>query len=102
VIIIERGVGHMGMARSLDVFVDGSKVGALKQHERVMVDREAGVHEIFAVIDDAHSPLVRVRSHAERETRVLVTLYPKLGLRNLIRRSPDAWLIEVSPPADRA
>lgn len=99
-LIIERGAGHMGMGRSMDVQVDGTSVGRLKQHQSIMVQRDTGEHVVQVWVDDGASEPVRVQLASDHDTRVLVTLYPRLSWRNVVRRRRDAFSFVVRPSGD--
>ncbi|MBV8301231.1 MAG: hypothetical protein JOY68_04850 [Candidatus Dormibacteraeota bacterium] len=100
-LVIDRGSGHMAMGRNLRVLVDGSDIGALRQHASIMVQREPGEHSVEAELDGHRSERVRLLLDAGHDTHVTVTVYPRMSLLVMLRRSRSMFAFDVSPAADR-
>ena len=100
-LLIERGSGHMARARNLRVLVDGHDIGALRQHASIMVQREPGEHSLETELDGHRSERVRLLLDPGHDTRVTVTVYPRMSLLAMLRRSRSMFAFTVAPAADR-
>jgi hypothetical protein len=70
--------------RSYPIFVDGGKVGAVKDGAALSVSLQSGSHNVWSRIDWKKSNKAEIRIEAGKTTRIKVGYKKKAGLRLLL------------------
>ncbi|WP_129126810.1 hypothetical protein [Geomonas oryzae] len=81
---INRPSMYFAKYRSYPIFVDGGKVGAVKDGAALSVSLQSGSHNVWSRIDWKKSNKAEIRIEAGKTTRIKVGYKKKAGLRLLL------------------